>query len=439
MCELVEAGLRQRGFEVTSCLEPEGALEALERDDYSALLVDIHMDGKSGLDLCRAALSKRPNLPVIVMTGFGTVDHAIGAIRAGAYDFVTKPITIEALSLTLERALQHRAMTNELCHLRQRVEGSDERRVVGTSDTMKQMADMIERVSATDTNVLITGESGTGKELVARELHERSKRTGAFLAINCAAVPETLLESELFGYVRGAFTDARTNRTGLFVEANQGTLFLDEIGEMPLAMQAKLLRALQERKVRPVGSSQEVSFDARLITATNRDLEAEVAAKRFREDLYYRVNVVRVDVPPLRHRGSDVLELAQFFLSRAAGRSGKAIERIDRAAAQALMAYDWPGNVRELENCIERAVALAQFDAITVDDLPAKVKEGRPSEPFELGVDSTDLPSMDVVEERYILKVLAAVSGNKTLAAKVLGFDRRTLYRKLKQTNVQAS
>jgi DNA-binding NtrC family response regulator len=439
MCELVETGLRQRGYDVTSCLEPEGALEALERDDYSALLVDIHMDGKSGLDLCRAALSKRPNLPVIVMTGFGTVDHAIGAIRAGAYDFVTKPITMEALSLTLDRALQHRAMTNELRQLRQRVEGSDERRVVGTSDTMKQMADLIERVSATDTNVLITGESGTGKELVARELHERSKRTGAFLAINCAAVPETLLESELFGYVRGAFTDARTNRTGLFVEANQGTLFLDEIGEMPLAMQAKLLRALQERKVRPVGSSQEVSFDARLITATNRDLEAEVAAKRFREDLYYRVNVVRVDVPPLRHRGSDPLELAQFFLSRAAGRSGKPIDRIDRAAAQALMGYDWPGNVRELENCIERAVALAQFDAITVDDLPAKVKEGRATEPFELGIDSTDLPSMDVVEERYILKVLAAVSGNKTLAAKVLGFDRRTLYRKLKQTNVQAS
>jgi two-component system response regulator HydG len=439
MCELVEAGLRQRGYEVTACLDPDGALEALERDDYSALLVDIHMDGKSGLDLCRAALAKRPNLPVIVMTGFGTVDHAIGAIRAGAYDFVTKPMSMEALSLTLERALQHRSMTNELCQLRQRVEGSDLRRVVGTSDTMKQMADMIDRVSATDTNVLITGESGTGKELVARELHERSKRTGAFLAINCAAVPETLLESELFGYVRGAFTDARTNRTGLFVEANQGTLFLDEIGEMPLSMQAKLLRALQERKVRPVGSSQEVSFDARLITATNRDLEAEVAAKRFREDLFYRVNVVRVDVPPLRHRGSDILELAQFFLSRAAQRSGKGIERIDRAAAQALMGYDWPGNVRELENCIERAVALAQFDAITVDDLPAKVRDGRPTEAFELGVDSADLPSMDVVEERYILKVLAAVSGNKTLAAKVLGFDRRTLYRKLKQTNLQAT
>ena len=304
---------------------------------------------------------------------------------------------------------------------------------------MKQMQDLILRVSETDTNVLITGESGTGKELVARELHERSKRRGAFLAINCAAVPETLLESELFGYVRGAFTDARTNRTGLFVEANQGTLFLDEIGEMPLSMQAKLLRALQERTVRPVGSSQEVPFDARIITATNRNLEEEVAAKRFREDLYYRVNVVRVDVPALRHRGSDALELAQFFLHRAAKRSGRPIDRIDRAAAQALMSYSWPGNVRELENCIERAVALARFDAITISDLPSKVREDRSTELFEIGSDPGDLVSMDVIEERYVRKVLAAVGGNKTLAAKVLGFDRRTLYRKLKQPSAEAS
>jgi two-component system response regulator HydG len=294
------------------------------------------------------------------------------------------------------------------------------------------MADMISRVAQTDTNVMITGESGTGKELVARALHERSGRRGPFLAINCAAVPETLLESELFGYVRGAFTDARTNRAGLFVEANQGTLFLDEIGEMPLSMQAKLLRALQERRVRPIGASQEIGFDARIVTASNRDLEGEVAAKRFREDLFYRVNVVRIDVPALRKRGNDVLELAQFFLQRAAERSSKEIKSIDRTVTDVLMSYDWPGNVRELENCIERAVALARFDRLTLDDLPSKIREHRPSEVYSSSEDPLELPTMDLVEERYIRKVLASVRGNKTLAAKVLGFDRRTLYRKLK-------
>jgi DNA-binding NtrC family response regulator len=433
MCELVAESLGQRGYAVDWQLSPEETLSALEREDYSALLVDVHMNGKSGLDLCRAALAKRPDLPVVVMTGFGTVEHAVGAIRAGAYDFITKPVSIDALSMTLERALQDRAMTQELARLRERVESHDQQSIIGSSDAMKRMVELIERVAETQTNVLVTGESGTGKELVARALHERSKRSGAFLAINCAAVPETLLESELFGYVRGAFTDARTNRTGLFVEANGGTLFLDEIGEMPLTMQTKLLRALQERKVRPVGSSQEVSFDARIVTATNRNLEDEVAAKRFREDLYYRVNVVRVDVPALRYRGQDVLELAQVFLNRACNRSGKSIGRIDRAAAQALTAYDWPGNVRELENCMERAVALARFDAITVEDLPLKLREQRHTESFEFGNGPGEMPSMDVVEERYIQKVLAAVGGNKTVAAKVLGFDRRTLYRKLKQ------
>ncbi len=432
LCETLEAGLRPRGFGVVWKQTPQEALAELDHGDFSVLLADIHMEGVSGLDLCRQALAKRPDLPVVVMTGFGTVDHAVGAMRAGAYDFITKPVSMDALALTLERAVRHRSMSEELKRLRRRVDDHQLPSVVGSSDAVKHMADMIKRVAESETNVLITGESGTGKELVARALHERSGRKGAFLAINCAAVPETLLESELFGHVRGAFTDARTSRPGLFVEANGGTLFLDEIAEMPLGMQAKLLRALQERRVRPIGANQEVPFDARIVTATNRDLEAEVNAKRFREDLYYRVNVVRVDVPALRRRGSDVLELAQFFLDRAAARSHKSISRIDRAAAEQLMSYEWPGNVRELENCMERAVALARFDTITKEDLPNKVREHRPTEVFETGVTPEDLPSMDLVEERYIRKVLAAVGGNKTLAAKVLGFDRRTLYRKLK-------
>jgi two-component system response regulator HydG len=299
---------------------------------------------------------------------------------------------------------------------------------------MRRVSDLIQRVAGTDASVLIQGETGTGKELIARAIHESGPRaTGPVVAINCAAVPANLLESELFGHAKGAFTDAKQQRAGLFLEASGGTLFLDEIGEMPLEMQAKLLRALQERKVRPLGSNQEVPFNARIITATNRDLEREVNEKRFREDLFYRINVVRIDVPSLRSRGNDVLLLAQSFLERAAARSGKSVNRLGRLVADKLVNYDWPGNVRELENCMERAIALASFDEVTLDDLPSKIREYRPTEVYVTSDDPKDLPPMHIVEQRYIRKVLAAVGGNKTLAAKVLGFDRRTLYRKLER------
>jgi DNA-binding NtrC family response regulator len=433
MCEMAAAGLSQRGYQVSTCRTPDEALAKVDAEDFAVMLVDIHMEGKSGLDLCREAAAKRPDLPVVVMTGFGTVEHAVGAIRAGAYDFVTKPVSMDALALILDRAIQHRALTDELQRLRRRVQEDTLPQIVGSSEAIRRMSELVGRVAATDTSVLICGESGTGKELVARALHDSSGRTGAFLAINCAAVPENLLESELFGHARGAYTDARVARAGLFVEANQGTLFLDEIGELPLAMQAKLLRALQERKVRPLGSTNEVPFNARLITATNRDLEREVAEKRFREDLFYRVNVVRIDVPPLRQRGNDALELAQFFLARSAQRSGKDVRIIGRAVAECIVGYDWPGNVRELENCMERAGALARFETLTIDDLPQKVREHRSTTIDVSAENPRDLPSMAVVEERYIRKVLGAVSNNKTVAAKVLGFDRRTLYRKLKE------
>jgi two-component system response regulator HydG len=334
------------------------------------------------------------------------MEHAIDAIRAGAYDFVTKPVSTDALALILERAIQHRAMTDELQRLRGRVHDNTLPQIVGSGDAIRRMSELVTRLAPTETSVLINGESGTGKELVARALHEQSGRSGAFLAINCAAVPENLLESELFGHARGAFTDARVARAGLFVEANRGTLFLDEIGEMPLAMQAKLLRALQERKVRPLGSTQEVPFNARLVTATNRDLEREVADKRFREDLFYRVNVVRIDVPPLRQRGNDILELAQFFLARAAQQSGKTLPFIGRAIAECLMGYDWPGNVRELENAMERAAALAHFETLTIDDLPEKIRRQSVA-PVDVGSESPgDLPTFAVVEERYIREVL---------------------------------
>lgn len=437
MCELTEAGLSRRGYRVVWRSSSEGALELLDQEDYSVLLVDIHMEGMNGLELCRAALAKRPDLVVVVMTGFGTLDHAVGAMRAGAYDFITKPVSMDALTMVVERAVQHRSMRDELRRLRRRVETEELPNVVGTSDGMRRMADMVARVAPTDANVLIMGESGTGKELVARALHDRSGRSGPFLAINCAALPENLLESELFGHARGAFTDARAPRSGLLVEANQGTLFLDEIGDMPHGMQAKILRALQERSVRPLGSTQEVPFDARIVTATNRDLDRDVADKRFREDLYYRINVVRIEVPPLRSRGNDILALAQHFMQRSAQKSGKSVTRIGHAVADRLMNYPWPGNVRELENAMEAAVAVARFDEITPDDLPAKIRERRLTEVYALTTDPTELPPMRIVEERYIQKVLEAVSGNKTLAAKVLGFDRRTLYRKLshRETN----
>ncbi len=431
MCELAEAGLEQRGYSVSWRLSPKEALTAIETEDFDVVLVDIHMEGMSGLELCREALAKRPDLVVVVMTGFGSLDHAIGAMRVGAYDFITKPVTIDALTLAMRRAARHRAMTNELRWLRRRVSNRELPNVVGDSPAMQRVADVVNRVAETETNVLITGESGTGKELIARALHERSGRQGPFLAINCAAVPENLLESELFGHARGAFTDARASRSGLFVEADDGTLFLDEIGDMPLGMQAKLLRALQERVVRPLGTTQEVRFNARIIAATNRDLESEVQEKRFREDLYYRINVVRIDIPPLRARGNDVLQLAQSFLERLSARSGRNVTGIGRLVAERLVNYNWPGNVRELENCVERAVALARFNEITPDDLPSKIRDYRPTEVFSLSEDPNELPSMKVVEERYIRKVLGAVGGNKTIAARILGLDRRTLYRKL--------
>jgi two-component system response regulator HydG len=291
---------------------------------------------------------------------------------------------------------------------------------------------LVGRVGDSDAVVLVTGESGTGKELVAKAIHEQSRHAqGPFVAINCAAMPEALLESELFGHVRGAFTDARTARSGLFTKASGGTLFLDEIGEMPLGVQAKLLRALQERTVRPVGGDTEHPYTARIVTATNRDLESEVRARRFREDLFYRINVVRLAVPPLRARGDDVLLLAQYFTSLHAARCGKSVNGLSAAVAQKLRAYDWPGNVRELQNCIERAITFARYDTLLVDDLPDHIRDHRSTDLTISGIDAVDRLTLEEVERRYILRVLKQTNGSKKRAADLLGLDRRTLYRKL--------
>ncbi|HEY1956862.1 MAG TPA: sigma-54 dependent transcriptional regulator [Polyangiaceae bacterium] len=432
-----ELAVSRLGYETRSCGSADESLAILAAEAYDVVLVDVFLVGASGIELCSRIAERWENLPVVVMTAQGTLETAVDAIRAGAYDFVTKPPAPEALRIALERATAHRRMKDEVLRLRRAVkETTAFEEIVGASTAMKRVFDLVDRAADTDVSVLITGESGTGKELVARALHRRSTRSSRpFVALSCAAVPEHLLESELFGYVKGAFTDARAPRAGLLAQAAGGTLFLDEIGDMSLSLQPKLLRALQERKFRPVGGNEEQSFDARIITATNRDLETDVGEKKFREDLFYRINVVRIHLPPLRARGNDVLLIAQTLLERYASLNGRKVTGLTKAAAQRLLTYPWPGNVRELSNCIERAVALTRNEQLTVDDLPDSIRDYQRGQIGAPGTDvgPVDLVPLEDVERSYILRVLDAVGGNKTLASKVLGLDRKTLYRKLER------
>ena len=434
-CELLAAALRTEGHEVAWETAGEAALERLRDVDYDAVLTDLSMPGVDGLELCQRALRIKPNLPIVVVTGHADLDSAVSAMRSGAYDLITKPVDTKLLAHQVRRAVKHRHLAEEVRRLRDALARSDgESRIVGRSRAMRSVFDLVSRVAPTDAAVLVLGESGTGKELVARAIHDTSMRSsGPFVALNCAAVPPSLIESELFGHVKGAFTDARRTHEGLFVQATGGTLFLDEIGDLPLEMQPKLLRALQERRVRPVGSSAEVEFDARIVTATNVDLERRVEEDRFREDLLYRIDVVRIELPPLRERGHDILLLAQHFLEahRKAGEPGP--RALSEAAASKLMAYDWPGNVRELENCMERAVALSRREEITADDLPLKIREHLTDRLLLAADDTDELVTLEELESRYIHRVLDMVSGNKSRAARVLGLDRRSLYRRLQK------
>jgi DNA-binding NtrC family response regulator len=432
--ELLVDALTRRGFDAQAVASGSEALDRLQRSDVDAVLTDVRLGGMSGIELCRRLREARPDLPAIVMTGHADMDVAISAIRAGAYDFISKPVHMESLVLALHRAIHHHHLTSEVKRLRAGGVGTPPRGIIGESAELRRVLQLVEQVAESDATVLITGESGTGKELIARALHERSARAhAAFVAVNCAAIPGNLLESELFGHVKGAFTDAARTRPGLFVQASEGTLFLDEIGEMPLETQPKLLRALQERRVRPVGSDEEVAIDVRVIAATNRDLQAEVTAGKFRADLYYRINVVRVDVPPLRQRPGDTLALAQHFLRRHAERHGKQLVGISPAATRRLLDYSWPGNVRELENCIERAVTLSRGSMIDLEDLPDAIRHhsAPPRAPAPSETAAPELVSLEEAERRYIQRVLAACTGNKSRAARVLGIDRRSLYRRL--------
>ncbi len=435
MCEMLEASLTRRGFAVEWRTCAEEAVETLKSGEFDVLLTDLQMPNVDGLELCRRVVALRPDVPVVVITAFGSMDSVVSALRAGAYDFVNKPIDTDTLILLLERAVRHRQL---LERIRVLSKGAEESQgfggLIGTSTPMQKVYDLLKRITQVDTSVLIIGESGTGKELVARSLHDEGlRKDGPFVAFNCTAVPESLLESELFGHAKGAFTDAKADRAGLFEQANGGTLLLDEIADMPAELQPKLLRALEQRSVRPLGSNREVSFDVRIVSATNRDIESLVEEGKFREDLFYRLNVIQVNLPPLRARGNDILLLAQRFVTQFASASGKDVVGISTPAAEKLLAYPWPGNVRELRNSIERAVALTQLDKLVIDDLPVKVRGYSGKQPVVVSDDPEHLLTMDEVEERYIKHILNAVGDNKTMAARILGMDRKTLYRKLEK------
>jgi DNA-binding NtrC family response regulator len=433
MCELLKVQLARRGFEVTAHESADEALARLAAEDFDSIVTDVRMRGLSGIELCERLRRNRPDVPVLVITAFGSLDTAVAAIRAGAYDFLAKPLEIEELSFRLERAIQHRRLADEVKRLRAR-EPEPVEDLMGESVAMRQLRELVARVARSDAPVLVVGETGSGKERVARALHRLGPRPdGPFVAVNCAALPAHLLESELFGHARGAFTDAKSARSGLLLHANGGTLFLDEIAELPLALQPKLLRALEERRVRPVGGDADVPFDARIVSATNRDLDAAVEDGRFREDLFFRIDVLRIQLPPLRARGSDVLLLAQHFLRESASRLAKQVVGLSHGAAEKLLQYAWPGNVRELVNSIERAVALTDHEQILVEDLPERIRAETRSHVLVVSDDPSELVPLEIVEQRYIARVMEAVGGNKTLAARILGVDRKTLYRKLHQ------
>ena len=420
--------------------DPDQAWSFLGREAEAVDLVitDHCMHGVSGAELCCRIVEKYPDVPVVVMTGFGTLRVAVEALRAGAFDFITKPCDLPALLAIARRAIRQRrlrALTSRPASIT--LTASRYGGLLGVDARMRDLYAMIDRVAASDATVLVTGASGTGKELVARELHERSeRRQRPFVALNCSAIPPALFESELFGHVRGAFTGAHSMHLGLLARANGGTVLLDELGEMPIAVQPKLLRALQERKVRPVGANSDTPIDVRVIASTHQDLEHMVKVGAFRADLYYRVSVVGIAVPRLSVRGQDVLLLAQCFVEKFAAAAGRPVPALSPRVGELLLAYPWPGNVRELQNCIQRAVVLCNGDSIGLSDLPNRIREHRSQRmPLEATTPHAWLP-IGEVEKRYVLAVLGSVKGNKTCAAHVLGLSRKTLYRRLREYGV---
>lgn len=425
------AALEMEGYSVELASDGKIGLELVSRGDIDLIITDLRMPGISGEEVLAKVTAESPGLPVIVLTGHGSIDSAVNAMRAGAYDFLTKPLNLDRLCLIVKRALQNRELS--LRH-RQLQEELDEHKVfesiIGKSAEMQKIFQLIKRVANSKASVLITGESGVGKELVANAIHNLSPRKeNALVKVHCAALSENLLESELFGHEKGAFTGAVSRKRGRFELAHGGTIFLDEIGEIDQNVQIKILRVLQDKRFERVGGEETVEVDIRLITATNRDLEKEIEKGTFREDLYYRLNVVHIHVPPLRERKDDIPLLVSSFLNEFANENGKDIKNINSQARSCLYKYDWPGNIRQLRNCMESAVVMCSGDTITLDDLPPSISQSSAKDSIQI---PTDIPLADV-EKIFIQQMLAQNRGNKTKTAEMLGIGRKTLHRKLEE------
>lgn len=432
MLSMLEKVLTRHGYAVYSCADSRKALSLLEEQPFDVVLTDLRMPEVGGIDILKFVKERMPDTIVVVMTAFGSIDSAVEAMKVGAYDYLSKPFKMEELLLILERALEKRRLHQEVNSLRQEVWGKYQfENLIGKSKQMQDLFELIRRIAKTKTTVLIYGKSGTGKELVAKAIHYNSpRRLKPFITVNCSALPETLLESELFGHVKGAFTGATTNRKGLFEEAEGGSIFLDEIGEISPALQVKLLRVLQEGEIKRVGQTASIKVDFRLIAATNRDLGEAVQQGTFREDLYYRLNVISLTLPELKKRAEDIPLLANYFVKKYAQQIHSTVEGISKEAMELLMRYSWPGNVRELENVIERAVTLGRGQFIMPEDLPELVQETEQwkNEPlFEREV------SLEELEKAYIKHLLQKTKGHQTKTATILGIDRRTLYRKIRK------
>jgi DNA-binding NtrC family response regulator len=434
MRDLLVEELRDAGHRVLSAPGGRLGLDVARAEPPDVVVTDLRMPDLDGFDLIRD-LSALPESPHIVMiTAFGSIETAIKAVKLGAYDYITKPFEIDELLLLIDKAVGERILRRQVARLQREVERQyGFENIVARSEAMKEILALVTRIAGSTASVLITGESGTGKELIARAIHYNSPRArGPFVAVNLAAVPEGLIESELFGHKKGAFTDARSDRPGLFAEADGGTIFLDEIGELALPLQAKLLRVLQEHELRPLGATKTQRIDVRVLAATNRNLEGMLTEGTFREDLYYRLNVIQLDLPPLRGRPEDVLPLAEHFLAQVGARQ-QPLRRLRLApdAQQILLSYTWPGNVRELHNVLERGIALCQGDVLRADDLPNHVREKKPADFLQVAL--ARRMSLAELEREYIERVLDDEGGNKTRAAQRLGLDRKTLYRKLEE------
>ncbi len=435
---VLEYNLAQEGYAVLTAASGEQGLELLKKEGADLVVTDVRMAGMDGLHVLQQAHKLDPNIQVIILTAFGTIEMAVEAMKAGAFHYISKPFNRDELKLTLRKALQLKDLERENLALRQELRariGLDN--IIADSRLMKAILEMVERVAPTETTVLILGESGTGKELIARAIHANSPRAGGpFVAVNCAAIPENLLESELFGHVKGAFTGAIRDRVGKFEAAEGGTIFLDEIGEMRPELQVKILRCLEERTLERVGDNRPIRVDVRILAATNKDLAKAIQAGEFREDLYYRLNVVPLSIPPLRERHEDIRALAQHFLKRLGSTPGLTIAP---DAFRALEAYEWPGNVRELENALERAMIFHRGDVITLDDLPETIRAPRSRETAALPVSLPEAGlSLEEVEKELILRALQKHDWNQSRAARYLGITRHTLlYRMEKHTIIR--